>query len=178
MYKYIIAICVIVLSLKNSKAQNLLFVNKAQNQTITVKIGAKLYLGYRGYNGNKEFATNTVYEITDSTITLGINPEFMPFKTKPNISTNQYKVIRLKDITHFRKRSLGGQLTRDMLRIGTAIGTVILLSDLYRNSSISTSNAFFISLGVGITTNWGIKLMYPENAKYAIADGWQIVVQY
>jgi hypothetical protein len=178
MYKYIIAICVITFCLKSSQAQNLLFVNKAQNKTITVKVGAKLFLGYRGYNGNTEFATNTVYEITDSTITFGINPEYMPFKRKPSAATNQYKIVRLKDITHFRKRSLGGQLTKDLLRTGAAIGSVFLLSDLYRNSNISRGNAFLISLGVGVATNLGIKLMFPENAKHAISDGWQIVVQY
>ncbi len=178
MFKYIIAICVIVLTMQSSKAQDLLFVNKAQNKTITVKVGAKLFLGYRGYNGNTEFATNTVYEITDSTITFGINPNYLPFKRKPSAATNQYKIIRLKDITHFRKRSLGGQLTKDLLRTGTAIGSVFLLSDLYRNSNVSRSNAFLISLGVGVVTNLGIKLIYPENAKHTIADGWQIVVQY
>lgn len=178
MYKYIIVICFTLLTIQSSKAQDLLFVNKAQNKTITVRIGAKLFLGYRGYNGNTEFATNTVYEITDSTITFGINPDFMPFKRKPSMATNQYKIVRLKDITHFRKRSLGGQLTKDLLRTGAAIGSVFLLSDLYRNSNISRGNAFLISLGVGVATNLGIKLMFPENAKHAIADGWQIVVQY
>ncbi len=173
MHKLNFLLCSIIF-LNISQAQQVVFFNPKLNKTITIKPGAKVFLGYNGYNGNTEFASNTVTAITDSSITLGVDLSFWFPKKKPSASTNNYKTILLKDITHFRKRSVGGELVKNTLQIGAAVGSVLLLSDLYRNSDVSRSNAVFISIGAGLMLNLVTKIIFPENAKYRMQDGWII----
>lgn len=173
MYKLIFLFCCVFL-FNESFSQQVVFSNQKSNKIIVVKPGCKVSLGYKGYNGMQEFASNTVTHITDSTITLGLDLSFWFPNKKPNSSINQYKIIRLSDITHFRKRSMGGELLKNAMQIGAAVGSIYLLSDLYRNSSISRSNAILVSVGVGLVLNLTVKIMFPENAKHRIQDGWII----
>jgi hypothetical protein len=176
MYKLIFLFCCIFL-FNDLFSQQVVFSNHKLNKTIVVKPGCKVFLGYKGYNGMQEFASNTVTDITDSTITLGVDLSFWFPNKKPNSSTNQYKIIRLSDITHFRKRSMGGELLKNAMQIGAALGSIYLLSDLYINSSTSRSNAILISAGVGVALNFTVKMIFPENAKYRMKDGWTINVK-
>jgi hypothetical protein len=173
MYKLVFLFCSIFLA-NATQAQQVVFFNPKLNKTITVKPGAKVFLGYIGYNGNTEFAANTVTAITDSTITLGVDLSFWFPKRKPSASTNNYKTILLKDITHFRKRSFGGEMIKSTMQIGAAVGSVFLLSDLYRSTDVSRTGAVLISIGAGALLNLTAKIIFPENAKYRIQDGWII----
>lgn len=173
MHKLIFLLCSI-LFLNVSQAQQVVFFNPKINKTIIVKPGAKVFLGYKGYNGNTEFAANTVTAITDSTITLGVDLSFWFPKRKPSASTNNYKTILLKDITHFRKRSFGGEMIKSTMQIGAAVGSVFLLSDLYRSSDVSRTGAVLISIGAGALLNFSAKIIFPENARYRMQDGWII----
>lgn len=173
MHKLIFLLCSIIF-LNVSEAQQVVFFNPKLNKTITVKPGAKVFLGYKGYNGNIEFASNTVTAITDSSITLGVNLGFWLPNKKPSASTNNYKTISLKDITHFRKRSFGGEMIKSAMQIGAAVGSVFLLSDLYRSSDASRTGAVLISIGAGSLLNLSAKIIFPENAKYRMQDGWII----
>ena len=176
MYKLISLFCFVFL-FNDLFSQQVVFSNHKSNNTIVVKPGCKVSLGYYGYNGMQEFTSNTVTDITDSTITLGLDLSFWFPNKKPNTSTNNYKIIRLSDITHFRKRSMGGELLKNAMQIGAAVGSIYLLSDLYRNSSISRSNAILVSVGVGLVLNLTVKIMFPENAKHRIQDGWIINIK-
>jgi hypothetical protein len=173
MYKFILLFYSIFL-INSTFAQQVVFYNSKLNKSIVVKSGSKVFLGYRGYNGNTEFASNTVTDITDSTITIGLDMSYWLPNRKPSAVTNNFKVIRLKDITHFRKRSLAGEMIKNILQIGGAVGSVYLLSDLYRNERYSQSNAVLISIGAGLVLNSAAKVIFPENAKYRIQDGWII----
>ncbi len=173
MYK-IIVVFFSVLFINIAQAQQVVFKNIVTNKVVVIKPGAKVFLGYKGYNGMLEFASNTVTEITDSTITLGADMRQWFPNQKPKASTNNYKIIYLKDITHFRKRSLGLDITKNLIQIGATIGAVFLLSDLYRNTNVSNTNAILISFGVGITLNLATKLVFPENAKNSMSNGWLI----
>lgn len=173
MYK-IIVVFFSVLFINIAQAQQVVFKNIVTNKEIILKPGAKVFLGYKGYNGMLEFASNTVTNITDSTITLGIDIRYWFPNQKPNASTNNFKIINLKDITHFRKRSLAGDITKNLIRVGAAVGSVFLLSDLYKNTSVSTTNAVLISFGVGMSLNLATKLIFPENAKNSMSYGWVI----
>ena len=176
MYKLISLFCCFFL-FNDLFSQQVVFSNHKSNKIIVVKPGCKVSLGYYGYNGMQEFTSNTVTDITDSTITLGLDLSFWFPNKKPNTSTNNYKIIRLSDITHFRKRSMGGELLKNAMQIGAAVGSIYLLSDLYRNSSISRSNAILVSIGVGLVLNLTVKIMFPENAKHRIQDGWIINIK-
>jgi len=171
MYKFIFLFCGIFL-VNSAHAQQVVFYNPKLNKTILIKSGSKVFLGYTGYNGNTEFASNTVTDITDSTITIGLDMSYWLPNRKPSVFTNNFKVIRLKDITHFRKRSLAGEMIKNILQIGGAVGSVYLLSDLYRDERYSRSSAVLISLGAGLVLNAASKVIFPENAKYRVQDGW------
>jgi hypothetical protein len=155
-------------------SQSLIFTHQGSGKTYVVTPGTKLYLGYKGYGGQQEFAANYVYDITDSTITLGSFGAQFNLSDKPDASTNNFKTIRIADLTHFRKRSLGGELTRDLLKLSSTIGSILWLGELYRSKNVSTGNAFLISFGTGLVLNWSIRLAYPDNAKNRLSSGWTV----
>lgn len=176
MYKFILILLCGILG-NMLMAQELVFINTTTQQVITVKPGAKLFLAYKGYNHNVEFAANIVMDITDSTVILGSGNVFDGVVRKPNASLNSTKVIRLADITHFRKRSLGGQLARDFLRIGVTVGAILGLRDLYQYHNLTTLQTFGVSIGVGVLASYTVKWIFPENANNAISDGWTYAVK-
>ena len=155
-------------------SQSLTFTHQGSGKTYVVTPGIKLYLGYKGYGGQQEFAANYVYDITDSTITLGSFGAQFNLSDKPDASTNNFKTIRIADLTHFRKRSIGGELTRDLLKLSSTIGSILWLGELYRSKNVSTGNAFLISFGTGLVLNWSIRLAYPDNAKNRLSSGWTV----
>lgn len=165
---------IFLLALNVGWGQVATFVNPAQKKVILVKPGSKLYIAYKGYNGQTEFTANTVTGVTDSSFILGIKPPVFFKKRTPDARVNLYKEVKFSDITYFRKRSAGGEISRDLLKIGAAVTSIILLSNLYRNNNISRGNAVLISLGTGMVINWSIRLAFPENTRYKMDDGWRI----
>lgn len=134
-----------------------------------------LYVTYKGYNGQHEFATQVISDITDSTITLGLGPESILWTGKKyNASANNYKVIQIKDITAFRKRSVGGVALNALVSVGSVVGSIFLLDDLIRTNNISTGNALLISIGAGLVVRYATMLVFPVNAKYKMIDGWKV----
>lgn len=154
-------------------AQQLLFINKAQNKIITINIGCKLMLSYAGYNYQNEYYQNTVTDITDSTITLGCG--FFDGHAKKNSpKTNNCKTIKINDIIAFRKRSAVAEISKQVLYVSTAITSIVLLRNLYTKSNFSTLSALGISIASGIIINKGINVLFPENAKYVVSNDWEI----
>lgn len=153
-------------------AQELAFINKSQNNVITVRLGNKLHLAYLGYNNQLEYCANIVSEITDSTITLGINP--VDLNKRLNHKINRYKIIKIADIVAFRKRTSGVEIAKNFAQIGAIVASALLLKDLYAASNIGTGNALLLSLGAGLAVNLAVKGLFPENAKHLMKDGWEI----
>ncbi|MBW7846236.1 MAG: hypothetical protein H3C45_11495 [Bacteroidia bacterium] len=169
----ILIICTTFL-LVTANAQTLTFTNLKTNKSYLVKPGTKVFLGFKGYNQQQEFATNFVFDITDSTIVLGFSPNVLGRLKKPNASVNNIKTIRISDLTHFRKRSAVAEISKDVINIAATLGSVIFLSDVYRSENISTTNAFLMSLGSGLLINWGVRIAFPNNAKYTLNEGWKV----
>lgn len=133
-----------------------------------------LFITYNGYNGQHEFVSQVITDITDSTVTVGMSPYNILGRKRYTASANTYKVIYLKDITAFRKRSVGGVLLQAVVNAGGVVGSVFLLNDLYRNSNISVGNAFLISVGVGLAIRAGTMMIFPANAKHKMSEGWKV----
>lgn len=158
----------------NGFSQELWLTHTAKNKIIKARIGNMAYVTYKGYNGQHEFATQIISEITDSTITLGLAPGgVFGGGKKYTAAANAYKVINIKDITAFRKRSVGGVALTALVSVGSVVGSVFLLDDLIRTNNISTGNALLISLGAGLVVRYGTMLIFPVNARYKISDGWK-----
>lgn len=173
MYK-ICSVLLLCFCFQAAIGQQLIFTNSAKNKQVKAGIGNMLFVTYKGYNGQHEFATQLITDITDSTVTLGFNPENFTGNKKYNASANNFKVIYLKDITAFRKRSVSGVALNALISVGGVVGSVFLLNDLFNNNNISTGNAFLISFGAGLVLRFGTQLLFPVNAKYKMADGWSV----
>lgn len=126
-----------------------------------------------GYNNQLEYSANLVLEITDSTITLG-NKLFNAHRNRLNHKINQHKTIRIQDIVAFRKRRSGVEIAKNLIQISALVGSAIILTGIYSTSSISPGNALLLSIGTGLSINFGIKGLFPENAKFFMKDGWEI----
>jgi hypothetical protein len=174
MHKYVLTVILLLGLTISGLSQELWFTNTAKNKVIKASIGTTLYITYNGYNGQHEYATQIITDITDSTVTLGVNPQNGFLKKSYSARANQHKVIYLKDITAFRKRGLGGIVLQSAVKISVAVGSVFLLNSVYTSNNISTGNALLISAGTGIAAGAITKLIFPENAKNKMADGWNV----
>lgn len=158
-------------------AQKMLVFRQASTQrVIELKIGHRAAILYSGYLGQLEFARETVTDITDSTITIGVDITKIFPSSKPGKNNRLvYKVIAIKDIKGFRRMTLGRQLAKSAFNIAGIVGSFYLLQDVY-SSDISNFNAFAISLGVGLGLYGINNLIFPENIKYYIEEGWTVEV--
>ena len=174
--KGIMILLIIVIPLASIGQNVLVFTNSKLNKVIEVKAGQFLSVRYNGYLGQPEFFKNVVTEITDSTILLGIQPELISPVLKNRNIPGSGKVIRITDISAFRRMRIGRQLLKSMSILGLAVGDYFLLSHLFRNVKISSGSAFLISLGAGIGGKIFIDLLYPESPKFNMSEGWQVSV--
>lgn len=156
---------------------NLYFVNRAKHKIIEVKTGQQLSLKYKGYMGQPEFVKQTVTEINDSMITLGIDPAAFGFLQNKMENTPKYiyRNIMLRDILKFRRMTNGRVFLKTGFMLASIVGSYFLLTDLYQNSSFTTGQTFLISIGTGLASTILINALLPENPKYKTEDGWEIV---
>lgn len=127
-----------------------------------------------------EFVKETISDITDSTVVLGYSRyESLPKSiTKPGKHPKiMHKVIRIEDITGFRKMGIGRLLAKSAVSIGGIFASYYLLKDIY-SSDISTGSSILLSMGVGFGLYGLTEALFPENIKYYMEDGWQVTVAY
>jgi hypothetical protein len=154
----------------------LLFYNPQQGKEIRMQVGHKACILYKGYLGQIEIAKETVTDITDSTIVLGVNlAEKMPaLAGKPGKrKTLTYKVIKHSDIIGFRRMTIGRQVAKIGLTAAGLVGSFYLVSNVYRGD-FTTLQAFGISLAGGVAFVWLNNALLPENIKYYMDEGWQV----
>ncbi len=128
--------------------------------------------------GQQEFVKETISSITDSTLVLGGSyMELLPKSaTKPGKHPKLvYKVIRIEDITGFRKIGTGRLLAKSAVSIGGIFASYFLLKDIY-SSNISTGSSILLSMGVGLGLYGFTEILFPENIKYYRENGWQLSV--
>lgn len=169
----------LLFSVQISSAQrSLLFFNLQSGKTIQLKVGHRASILYKGYLGQLEFAKETVTDITDTTIVLGVNlAETMPLLApKPGKSTRlTYKVIRINDIVGFRRMTLGRQFAKLSLTVVGVVGTFVVFNQA-KMRGVSSFNASLITFGSGLSFLWINNLLLPENIKYYMENGWQVKV--
>ncbi len=178
MRNFIICLGLLFIAQLCSAQKSLLFYNLQSNKTIHVKVGHRASILYKGYLGQIEFAKETVTDITDSTIVLGINlAETMPqIAPKPGKATRlTYKVIRIDDIVGFRRMTLGRQVAKLSLTVVGVVGTFVIFNQAKLNG-FSSFNASLITFGAGLSFLWINNLLLPENIKYYMENGWQVKV--
>lgn len=157
--------------------KRLLFYNTQTLKTVELKEGHRASILYKGYNNQIEFMTDAVTQITDSTITLGLDmTSFLPNRKPGQTISSKHKIIRIEDIIGFRRMTLGRQWAKIGVNIAGIVGSFYLLHGVYNNSSISNGGAFLISLGTGFAILGVGQLLFPENIKYYFKDGWQVNV--
>jgi hypothetical protein len=172
MPKLLLVIFILLLSLGGFAQKRLLFYNAKTLRTIELKEGHKASILYKGYLGQPEFFIQMVTHITDSTIVLGTNRSSKLFGKSDAPSA---KTIRISDILGFRRMTVGRQLAQAGVSIAGVVGSYILIRNLYA-SNINPTGAFFISLGTGYGIIGITRLLFPENIKYHMEEGWQVKV--
>ncbi len=141
-----------------------------------MKVGHRAAILYTGYRGQTEFARETVTEITDSTITLGVDVNRIFPNSKPGKNNRfTYKTIAVKDIKGFRRMTVGRQVAKTSFNIAGVVGSFYLLRGVY-SSDISNFSSFAISLGVGMGLYGINNLIFPENIKHYMQEGWTVEV--
>jgi hypothetical protein len=162
----------------------LYFYNAQTNEVITAKPGHQLVLMYKGYNGQTEFYKEIITEISDSTITLGHdytktnNFTSISHSKKAHKKGPAYKVIAIKDIMAFRRISPARILSKAGLQIGSVIGLLFLVEDIYESPDINSTNAFFLSFSLGIASRTIINIIFPEDVKHYMNEGWKVINVY
>jgi hypothetical protein len=175
--RFILCCCFIIASVCVHAQRNLYFINRARHKVVEVQVGQQLSLKYKGYLNQPEFCRQTVTDITDSTITLGVDPALLGKGYQQMTANNPkfvYRKILIRDIIAFRRISVERALLKNALLVGNLIGSYYLLSDLYHNSHFSTPQTFLISFGTGILSVIVINLLLPENPKYQVENGWEV----
>lgn len=164
-------------SLHGFAQKELLFYNTKKNRTILIREGMRVSLLYKGYNGQVEFTKEIIRKITDSTVTVGVDvTELVPGLRPGKMNMLRHKVVRVEDIIGFRKMGVGRQVAKTAIAIGGVVGSFYLLRNVYSSSNISTGSSFLISLGVGVGLLGVNELLFPENIKYYMEDGWSVKV--
>jgi predicted phage tail protein len=166
----------LAVSVQGFAQKGLLFYNTKKNKTILVKEGMRASILYKGYKGQTEFAREIIREITDSTITLGVDLTQVTGIRPGKINSLTHKIIRVEDIVGFRRMGTGRQIAKTVVAVGGVVGSFYLLRNVYRSSTISSGSSFLISLGVGLGLVGINELLFPENIKYYMEDGWQVKV--
>lgn len=158
--------------------KKLIFKNANTQKTVEFKVGNQASFIYKGYMAQSEFVKETISEITDSTVVLG----FSYYQSLPKSVTKPgkhpkllHKVIRIEDITGFRKMGTGRLLAKSAVSIGGIFASYYLLKDIY-SSGISTGSSILLSMGVGFGLYGLTEVLFPENIKYYVEDGWKATV--
>jgi hypothetical protein len=177
MHKFVFSFVFLFVSVYCNAQKHLLFFNTHTLKTIELKEGHRASILYKGYNDQIEFVTHTVTQITDSTITLGIDlSSYFPNRKPGQTIRMTHKIIRIQDIIGFRRMTLGRQWAKIGVSVAGLVGSFYFLHGVYNNGTISNSGAFFISLGTGFALLGLNQLLFPENIKYYFKDGWEVKV--
>lgn len=149
----------------------LIFINPTLGKLIEAKQGDYLIIKYKGYLGQTEFYKQSLLEIKDSSFVIGMFgfSEGSIFERE-----NPYKEIKFRDVEAFRRRSVGASVSKSLLGLGAAVGSILVLDQLYENRNYSTLANLGISLGIGLSINFGLNLLFPEKPKYQMKEGWYI----
>lgn len=167
----------LLINVGSLKAQPLLeFYQPSTGKVIPVKAGDQLSISYRGYLGQTELFKSALTQVTDSSVILGLGllkPERVDDEKVRQALMS--KEILLSDIIAFRRMSTGRVLLKSVLTTGAVVGSVLLLSDLYRNSDYTDLQKLGISVGTGIGINIAIQMLLPEHPKYRMSGGnWKV----
>lgn len=168
---YLIFLGLVLNLTQNAKAQQILAINTNTGKIYSMGIGDVLSVQYKGYLGQNERFKSTIYAISDSSVFLGIPSKLLEKVTN---ESQFIKEIRYRDIIGFRKIGLGRQILKNTLTLGSAVGSIYLMNQLYRKNQISDIGKIGISLGVGIGINQLLNFVFPESPNIWTKDGWEI----
>ena len=174
--KGIIVIAILCCPFLLKAQREIVFSNPASGKVILAHPGDQLALVYKGYLGREELFKQMIFDITDSSVFLGIDPSIFPaaFTKDPRKHGRVYKEILFRDVISFRRISAARSLLKASLTTGAAVGSIFLLNSLYKSSTMSDLTRIGISLGVAFGSAIIINAIFPEKPRYLVEDGWSI----
>lgn len=140
-----------------------------------VRPGNTFSAEYTGYLGQTEFIKGIVLEISDSMMLLSNMSGSAAFSMFSPIESRT-KSIRYADLKKFRRMSVGRQLIKSITMVTVAVGSYILIYNYTLTKKPDLLQGFVVSLGLGLATKMVVDWIFPEQPKYAMAEGWKIAV--
>ncbi len=153
-------------SFYNLKAQDriLVFLNETEKKAVQIQTGGLVLLEYKGYLHQKELTRNYLLSVNDSSVTLG--------KARLFGGPVDNREIRIEDITGVRKVSIGSQFLKFALTTSAALGSYYFFSNM---DNINNTEKLIYSTGLGLTSNFVIKLAFPINkVKHKLNKNWKV----
>jgi len=142
----------------------LVFLNETEKKAIQIQTGGLVLLEYNGYLNQKELTLNYMLSINDSSVILG--------KSRVFGGPIEKREIRIADLTGVRKVSAGSQFLKFAITTAAAIGSYYVFSDM---KNVNTTEKLLYSTGLGLTTNFMIKLAFPtKKIKYKLDKNWKV----
>ncbi|AMS25685.1 hypothetical protein AEM51_00260 [Bacteroidetes bacterium UKL13-3] len=178
MRKFSFYILLMFVSLSCFAQKRLVFTNVQKQKVVELRVGNRATFYYKGYMDQPECVKETISDITDSTVVLGLSYDGLLPKsiTKPGKYPKlMHKIIRIEDITGFRKMGTGRMLAKSAVSIGGIFASYYLLKNIY-SSNMSSGTSILLSMGVGFGLLGVTELLFPENIKHYTEDGWQAKV--
>lgn len=172
----VIFLCLFVFgSNQTIKAQSgLRFIDTTHQKIIRAYQGDYLILKYKGYLGQTEFYKHTLQGVSDSSLIVGIVHPYSPISSMFIATNNPWKEIKFKDIEAFKRRSAGANFLKSMIGISAGLSAILLLKNLNEEKKFSNGKNLAISLGVGLSINLGMNLIFSDKPKNKMKEGWHI----
>jgi hypothetical protein len=162
----IVSMILIVLSVLlggRAAAQNrLVFEHAASHDSVVVESGDLVNIQYKGYLGQIQLNKNRVALVGPGSLFL-MNPgkdlPAQPFE------------IKGEDITGFRRMSPIQPFIKPLGSLAASIGMLYLLD---AQDNISLGSQILYTTLAGIAVNYLLDLLFPDDIKYRMADGWSV----
>jgi len=151
--------------------------NLQSGKIIEISVGQTLSATYIGYMGQLESVKGMVLSINDSIIQLS------DFARSPGIFMKKtedmflYKNIRISDLQRFRRITVWRQFAKAITTAALVTGTYILIYSKLNSTNTGIGEKFIYATLSGMAVFSLTELIFPENPKYKLTEGWQVEVK-
>jgi hypothetical protein len=153
---------VVLLSIQANGQSRLVFELAASHDSVVVESGDLVNIQYRGYLNQVQLNKSHVAAVANGSLFLlngGKDLPAQPFE------------IKGEDITGFRRMSPIQPFIKPLGSLAASIGMLYLLDS---SDNISLGSQILYTTLAGIAVNYLLDLLFPDDIKYHMADGWKV----
>lgn len=151
-----------VLSATAAAQTRLIFENARSQETVVIESRDLVNIQFRGYLNQLQLTKSTVAAVTDGSLFL--------FNANKDLPAQPFE-IKGEDITGFRRIPGIQPYIKPIGSLGASIGMFYLLES---NAKITPAEQIIYTTLAGIAVNYLLDLLFPDDIKYQVADGWKV----